>query len=111
MNRMDDQVQNFARAFCLNGAGCYETCNCGKIFYDSCNVWDWNDGEFEALQANKNAVACDYAIERFEIEGRYFVPDCNCWHNLAKNISRFSIATKSESENISNLNDKTLKSK
>lgn len=76
----------FEKVFTLNTSGCIETCKCGKIYFNGVNSWDWEEGEFESLQANPKAIELPYGITRLEVEGQFFVADCDCWHERALKI-------------------------
>jgi hypothetical protein len=53
--------------------------------------YDWDEGEYEALVADPNATALNYAVGVVEFEGRYFVDGCDCWHDRARKIIGFLI--------------------
>ncbi len=48
MNR--EKLDNFERAFHAGTSGCTRACNCGRVFYDVENSYDWEDGELERLE-------------------------------------------------------------
>lgn len=72
------------------GTSCRIWCKCGKTYWDNHNGgWDWEDGEVEALEADENAVACDFAPGRLIIEGTEYCDACNCWHPIAERIANW----------------------
>lgn len=83
---MNDQLENFSRAFSSGSGGCVRTCECGRVFYDTQPGYTWEDGEFEALTANKNATALDYSVGTLCFEGKEYCMDCDCWHPRARRI-------------------------
>ena len=76
--------EEFMAAFRAPIAGCSRMCHCGRTHFDnSDNMWDWNDGELEELQARHNddpdlCVAHDHAIGCYVIDGKEYVLDCPC---------------------------------
>jgi hypothetical protein len=85
-------VDSFISGFRDRTGSARRTCNCGREFFDNVNSWDFYEGELEALHENSNATALAYAVESIELEGRYFVTDCNCWHQRAARVIQFLIA-------------------
>lgn len=84
---MNEQLDNFARAFTSHTSGCRRDCECGRTFWDaSANGWDWEDNEIEALIADKNATAVDYFVGSLIIYGKEYCADCSCWHETANKI-------------------------
>ncbi len=83
-------LENFERAFSTHSAGCRRECDCGKIYYhDDENAYDWDIGEFEALQKNPKATALDYCPADMTFEGKDLVNSCTCWHEKAEKIINF----------------------
>ena len=81
---------SFERAFTTNTGGCSRRCACGKDFYDaSTNRWDWEKGEFEAFEADEEAIGVDYSIGTVRFEGSEYVVDCDCWLDRADRIMGF----------------------
>lgn len=76
----------FERAFSSGDNGCRRTCACGRVFYDIENHWDWEDGEMEALQANKDATAMPHACGGVILHGAEYAMDCTCWHPMAEQL-------------------------
>jgi hypothetical protein len=82
--------ENFERAFRGRVNGCRRRCECGVEYYDAHNRgYDWDEGEFEALQDDPTARALDYAVGIVEFEGRFYVDGCDCWHERAKKVIGF----------------------
>jgi hypothetical protein len=77
-------LENFATAFSSNSSGCVRTCACGRQFYDTANTYDWEEGEFEKLCADPQAVALPHAVGTLVIQGVEFCEDCTCWYATAK---------------------------
>jgi hypothetical protein len=96
VNRINEQLENFAKAFSTETNGCRHQCHCGKEFFDNFNSWDWNEGEYEALVDDPEAVGLGYAIERFELEGSYYVIGCDCWFKVAERYINFLDRNKRE---------------
>lgn len=80
---MNKKMENFERAFQDGMAGCVRTCACGRQFYDASRGYDWEDGEFERLEKNKNATPLDYSVGTITLEGNEYVLGCDCWHKIA----------------------------
>ena len=81
---------NFERAFRPGVAGCLGRCECGVVYYDAYNRgYDWNEGEFDALEADPKAIGLDHAVGYVEFEGRRYVDGCTCWHERAKRVIAF----------------------
>lgn len=82
---MTTNLENFERAFSTNSGGCRRTCNCGREFYNPDNSWSWEEGEIEGLE-KKGATPVEWTVGEIEIEGKQYVPDCNCWVKRAMKI-------------------------
>ncbi len=80
------ELEVFAEVFSTGYAGCTIECHCGKVFYDSVNSYDWNEGELESLLADKTAVALSYSVRGVVFEGKEYVSDCDCWKDRASKI-------------------------
>ena len=87
MNRK--KLESFERAFHAGTSGCTRACNCGRVFYDVENSYDWEDGELERLEANPEATALDYSVGDIRIGGVDYVADCDCWHEKASDMMRW----------------------
>jgi hypothetical protein len=61
-----EALEIFERAFSDRTAGCARQCNCGVQFY-----------------------ALEWAVGTVYFEGKFYVPDCSCWHERAKAIIAF----------------------
>lgn len=83
------KLQNFTVAFEIGGSSIQETCACGKIFYDASSDYDFEEGEFEALEANKEAIGCWHSIGRIAFEGKEYVSTCECWKPRAKQLMEY----------------------
>lgn len=82
--------ENFERAFRAKVAGCRGRCECGIEYYDAYNRgYSWEEGELDALEADPNAKALDYAVGYVEFEGRRYVDGCSCWHERAQRLIAF----------------------
>lgn len=81
--------ENFKNAFFGNVSCCVATCDCGKTFYDTYNHYDWEEGDFEALEKNKKAIGIDHAVGYVKFEGVEYVMHCDCWHKKAEVIIEF----------------------
>ena len=84
-------MDNFRRAFGANSSGCRDTCHCGKEYYDRSydGGWTWDDGEYENLEDDPEAIGVDWAVQMIRFEGRDYVMDCDCWRERAKRIMGF----------------------
>lgn len=87
-----DQLEQFERAFSSHSGGSLRECECGKRFYSTDSGWDWEEGEFEALEADPSAESHDYTIGTVLFEGREYVVDCTCWHARAAAIVAFLLS-------------------
>ena len=76
----------FERAFSSGSNGCRRTCNCGRVFYDIENHWDWEEGELESLQADKEATPVTHACGSVIFNNAEFAMDCTCWHKMAQQM-------------------------
>lgn len=82
--------ENFEQAFRGGVSGLRRTCECGVEYWDSYNSgYDWEEGEREALEADPKAKALDHSVGVVELEGRYYVDGCTCWHKRAEQVIRF----------------------
>lgn len=87
---MKDQIlKNYEAAFDSHSAGCQERCKCGRVFYDTANSWDWDDGEYEALVSDATATGVAYSVERVHVNGDLYAKDCDCWHPIALKVISF----------------------
>jgi hypothetical protein len=82
--------QTFERAFDTGCAGCVRVCACGKTHYDTENDWDWEEGEYESLESDPNAVPHDCAVGTMNIDGQEIVLGCDC--DLAAKYEKFIVA-------------------
>lgn len=85
---MHDKMGSFARAFTMHSGGCRRTCDCGKVYYDDSQSYDWEPGELEWLQ-NGPGVAVDGGPSDIGFEGKQFVEQCDCWHERAQKLMQF----------------------
>ncbi len=86
---MDAKLEAFIDGFTDHGAGCRRQCYCGKNYYNGSGDWDWEPGELEALEADKESIAIPHPIGCVYFEGREYAIDCDCWHNRARQIMGF----------------------
>lgn len=86
---MNQQIDKFEEAFISYVGSCNRICNCGKEFYNDHWSWGWADGELDALRADPNAVSIDTSVGLIMIDGKEYVPNCNCWHERAMQIINF----------------------
>ena len=85
-----EQRGNFEIAFTSGGSGCRRTCACGVEFYDTGNAgYSWEEGEFDALQADPKAIPLPYSVGTIIVEGTEFVRDCDCWKNRGEEMMRW----------------------
>lgn len=85
---LSKEVELFIEAFRQPTAGCRETCHCGRDFYNPSDEWTWNPGELEGL-AEAGATALDYPVSTFRLEGKEYVPECDCWYKRIGIIKDF----------------------
>lgn len=83
-----EKLKRFSRAF-THVSGCRRTCACGKVYYENSDEWSWDEGELEALLDDPKAVALPHAVGSFQISGRDYVRDCDCWHGMAHDLIGF----------------------
>jgi hypothetical protein len=83
------QLENFIRAFSAGTGGCRRECRCGVTYYDIANMYDWDDGELERLEADKAAVSLEYSVSDIRFGGVEYVADCKCWHSTAESMMRY----------------------
>lgn len=86
---MKPNLENFIDAFRDNTSGCVRTCDCGKIYFDHENSYDWEEGELEALESDTKAIGLDDSIRTLSFEEKEYVIDCNCWRKRAEKIMGF----------------------
>jgi hypothetical protein len=55
-------IESFKKAFTNNMGTCWATCNCGKVFFNPDNSWEWEKGEIEKLQSNPQATELDWSV-------------------------------------------------
>lgn len=84
-----DDIETFERAFRDGVSSCRGTCACGREFYNSSGGWDFDEGEIEALEADPNATATEYAVGYVTFEGVTYLDVCACWHPRAAKIRDF----------------------
>lgn len=82
------RTDNFEEAFRANHSGCRGICECGQVYYNGDNSWDWEDGEYEALEKS-DAICSQYSIGYVELEGREYVDVCPCRNERVENILDF----------------------
>ena len=87
----NDLLKDFERGFRDLGASSQFQCDCGKVYYNPSPGWDWDEGEIDALAANPNAFALNYAVEYVVFEGRYCVMDCECWKDRGTRIAHWLV--------------------
>ena len=80
---MRTKLENFKEVFSSHSSGCRRRCHCGKEYYDPDGVWDWEEGELEALEKNKRAIPLDYSPGDIFFNGSKYVDACECWHKRA----------------------------
>lgn len=84
-----DQLDSFADAFRYPISGLRDLCDCGLTYYDQANDYDWEEGEFEYLTQNVNAIHLDHTVTSVRFYGRNFVEHCDCWKPMALKLVRF----------------------
>lgn len=82
---------NFEEAFRCPFSGCRGTCECGAEFYNPDNCWDWEEGELERLEADKDTIGINHSVGYVKFEGREYVDACDCWHKRAQSIIEFIV--------------------
>lgn len=80
------KLETFEEIWAAGAAGCVNTCHCGKTYYDRANSYDWEDGEFEELEADLSIIALEHAVTLLDLDGQLYVMDCECWHDKAERI-------------------------
>lgn len=78
------QLANFEEAFSLCISSLREECNCGKVYYDTYNDYDWGEGEYENLENNPNSVPVCHSIGTIQFDSKRYVNVCDCWHEQAQ---------------------------
>lgn len=68
----------FNEAFSSNCGSIRMTCECGKTYYDCTDKEGWENGEYEALISNPNAIAHNGCVCSIEIDGNNYVMGCGC---------------------------------
>jgi hypothetical protein len=84
-----EMLEMFERAFSDHTGGCQRQCDCKIQYYNPDNGWDFDKGELELYQADPLAVALAWSVGSIYFEGRYYVPDCDCWKPRALKIIAF----------------------
>lgn len=82
----------FSDVFNSKCGGCLRTCECGITYFDTYNVWDWEDGELEDLQQKakedpEHYTGIDCAVGTMSIGGIEIVYGCSC--DLAQKYEDF----------------------
>lgn len=83
-----NRINNFDIAFRANHSGCRGICDCGKLYYNGDNTWDWEVGEYEALE-NGDAICSEYSIGYVEVGGREYVDVCPCRNEQVEKLLNF----------------------
>jgi hypothetical protein len=78
-------LDNFDRAFSHIRTRSFK-CQCGKTYWDSVNLNDWDEGEREELAASPNCFGVAYAIDVIEFNGKEYANACECWKPKASQI-------------------------
>lgn len=82
--------RSFEMAFDMGVGTCRATCACGREYYDANEEQStWEPGEYEALEADQNAIPLDGYTGFIEFEGQQFVRDCECWQLRAEKLMNF----------------------
>lgn len=72
-------IDAFKKTFGHSCAGSISVhCECGKIYYDSSVPGWFEEGEYEELEKNPNAIALDGSSGMFWFQGMQFAEACNC---------------------------------
>lgn len=82
-------IESFKEAFPTGYGGARRECECGILFYNSCGGWDWEEGELEDLDKDKESRDIDCTVSEVEFEGKSYVYQCDCWHKRAEQIMEF----------------------
>jgi hypothetical protein len=84
--------QEFHDAFTDGSGSCVRQCDrCGVTCFDAFNMdsWDWNEGEFESLQAEeekdpKKFKGVDHSVGGYIVLGIHVLDCCDCPAQLEK---------------------------
>lgn len=82
----------FDEVFDSSCGGCLRTCECGITYFDTYNIWDWEEGELEELKQKaeddpEHYVGIDCSVGTLSIDGREIVYGCTC--KLAQRYEEF----------------------
>jgi hypothetical protein len=84
------KLASFEESFFGGISGCSMECQCGKLYYDAYNTgYDWEEGEFEGLEEDEEALAVNHSVGTLYIGGKEYVCVCKCWHEKANEIIKF----------------------
>jgi len=85
----DKKLESFERGFSSGFNGIRRTCNCGWVFYLADINCDWEEGEYEELQAMDNSTPLDYHPGGVVMMGAEYCNACTCWEKKAEAIVSF----------------------
>ncbi len=86
---MSDVSEEFFAAFTTGTAGCWHTCQCGIVHFDSDegSGWDWEDGELEGFVKKERRYPELYQahlgpVHMYLVSGQELVMGCTCSEGL-----------------------------
>lgn len=86
--------EEFENAFTSHNGGCVRDCQCGRVYFDGYNSYDWEDGELEGSREkaakDKKYIERDYSIGTYIINGVEVVIGCEC--NFGRKYEDFLLA-------------------
>jgi len=83
-------IETFITAFRAGHSGCRGTCDCGREFFNpDVFVWDFDEGEIDALREDDSTVELNYAVQYIKFMNREYVIDCNCWRAKGTEVMNF----------------------
>lgn len=86
----------FEEVFDSSCGGCVRMCECGITYFDTSNLYGWEEGELKELKKkakehpDKYIAIADCAVGTMEINGREIVIGCTC--DLARRYEKFIIS-------------------
>jgi len=101
---------NFEQAFRANHAGCRGVCDCGKSYYNSSGVWDFEEGELEELEKS-DAINSIYSIGYINLEGSEYIDVCPCRDDRVETILNFIDSHSSQIAEYLNLESSQMMAK
>lgn len=89
MLEKEAKLRLFKDAFTSGTSGCVRECECGVTYFDSSNVYDWEEKELQGLIEDPNAYDVGDYVGTIILDGKEYCKNCTCWHKDALDIMDF----------------------